>query len=77
MLSVARSELSSVNPGKSLSSDLCPTSKILAASFSLNDCVTVHSEDVVDSTDAKALAEEGKFCLGGPDIVARVHALPG
>ena len=29
----------------------------------LKDCVTVHSENVVDSTDAKAVTEEGKFCL--------------
>ena len=37
------------------------TSKMSAASFFLKDCVTVHSENLVDSADAKALAEEGKF----------------
>ena len=33
------------------------------SSFLLKNCVTVHSADVVDSTDAKTLAEKGKFCL--------------
>ena len=62
-LSVACSELSSVNPGESLSRNLCPTSsKTLAA---------VHSENVVDSTDAKSLTEEGQFC----DRAARVHTI--
>ena len=58
-LSVACSELSSVNPGKSLSSDLGPTSpKIFGVFFFLKDCVTVHSQNVVDPADAKALAME-------------------
>ena len=32
----------------------------------LKDCATVHSENVVGSTDAKTLLEEGKFCLRVP-----------
>ena len=29
----------------------------------LKNCVTVHSDDVVDSTDARTLAEKGKLRL--------------
>ena len=49
--------LSSVNPGKNLSRDRCPTG---SSSF-LTNCVTVHSEDVVDTTDR--LSRRSKFCL--------------
>ena len=62
-LSVACSELSSENPWNSLSSDLRPTSSKILASLFLKDCVTVHSDNVVDSDDAKALTKKGKFCL--------------
>ena len=43
-------KLSSVTPGKSLSRDLCED---FGGFSSTKNCVIVHSEDVVDSTDAK------------------------
>ena len=39
--------------------------------------VTVHSEKVVDSADARALTEEGKFRLRDLTHLAHVHAWPG
>ena len=51
-LSVACVILCSVNPIVDFSS-----------SFSLQDRVAVHLKDVVDTADAEALTEEGKFCL--------------
>ena len=39
--------------------------------------VTLYSENVVDSDDAQALAEEGQILSMGLDIVARVHAWTG
>ena len=72
-LSVACSELSSVNPRKSLSRDRCPTlSKTSAARFFLRECVATHPEDVVDTANAKALANECKFC---PRILAQLNTL--
>ena len=62
-LCVASSELSSVNPGKSLSRDLLTNLSEDVGKLTLwKNCVIVHSGDVVDSTDAKTLAEKGKFC---------------
>ena len=56
--------LSSVKPGKSHSRDRCPN---LIADFSsslfLQDPVALHSQNVIDATDAKTFAQESKFCL--------------
>ena len=63
-----------MNRGKSLSRDLCPTSWILAASFSFKDDVSMHP-DVVDPAGTKTLTEEGKFCLRAlADLYALMHA---
>ena len=67
-LGEACSKLSSVNPEKSLSSDLCPLHPSSAARLC---CVTIRSEGVVDSADAKALTEEDKFRLR---ILTKLHA---
>ena len=70
-LSVACSELSSVNLGKSLSSALPNFIKDFGGFLFWKNGVTMYSEDVVDSADAKAFTEEGKFCLR---ILTHLHA---
>ena len=63
-LSIACSKLSSVNPGEEpLKRSLSNLIEDFGSSSFLKNCMTLHSEDVVDTADTKALAKESKFCL--------------
>ena len=63
-LGAACSVQSSVNPGKSLSRDLLSNPIVdFSSSFLLQDCVAVHPEDVVDTANARASAQESEFRL--------------
>ena len=68
---LACSAPSSVNPGKSLSSDPSPlpnpySSKVLAPVSSSSRNVSMHPEDLVHSTDSQAFANEGELGLRSP-----------